>query len=237
MFAIGSGSRSPLFTSLLARLLASCCALGVTLLLFMLLPGLLHQQPGVVKRSPQAAGYELVQLAQRERPKAAQPREQLPQDQAQAVEKTLNRLPAQPLRSLDLSLEMPLELTAQLGGLFVAPAQLGSAPEITGSGSEFMLPDVFVAGDLDRSLISLYRQPPVYPFYASQRKIEGEVRVRFIVNIKGGVEDVEILSATPPEIFDQSVIRCVSTWRFEAGTVAGVPVSSWAETSISFVLQ
>jgi hypothetical protein len=135
MSVVGPYNRSALFALLSARLTACCCALGATLLLFLLLPRLLHQQLAVVNKQPQAVSIELIHLAQREQPVEVQPREQLPQDQVQVVEKTENRLPVEPLRNLDLSLEMPLELTAQLGGLSVAPAQFDSAPEITGSGA------------------------------------------------------------------------------------------------------
>jgi protein TonB len=32
-------------------------------------------------------------------------------------------------------------------------------------------------------------------------------------------------------------MRCVSGWRFKPGTVEGMPVKAWAETTIRFKLE
>ncbi|MGM0404242.1 MAG: energy transducer TonB, partial [Thermodesulfobacteriota bacterium] len=86
-------------------------------------------------------------------------------------------------------------------------------------------------------LTAVSRMPPVYPMNAKRRNIEGWVRVRFIVDKEGTVEDIEILEEKPPGVFDRAVIDCVSGWRFNPGTVGGVPVRTVAETTIRFELD
>ena len=101
----------------------------------------------------------------------------------------------------------------------------------------FRLPDVFNVSDLDRPLITLSRIPPVYPMQAKRMGVEGWVKVRFVVTDRGTVERVTMVDACPPEVFDRSVTQCVSGWRFKPGTVEGMPVNTWAETTVTFHLK
>ena len=95
----------------------------------------------------------------------------------------------------------------------------------------------FTMDELDSPLTILVRIPPDYPLEAKSKGIEGWVRVRFLVDEDGNVGNAVVMEAKPAKIFDQSVIRCVSGWRFEAGTVGGVRVKTWAETTIWFDME
>jgi protein TonB len=99
------------------------------------------------------------------------------------------------------------------------------------------LTDVFSGGDLDAPLMVLSRIPPVYPLKAKHRGIEGWVRVRIVIKEDGTVGKVTIMESNPSDIFDQSVIQCVSKWRFKPGTVEGIAVKTVAETTIHFELN
>jgi protein TonB len=61
--------------------------------------------------------------------------------------------------------------------------------------------------------------------------------VKFVVNEQGRIENVYIIKAQPSGVFDASVMRCLSGWRFKPGTVDGLPVKVWAETTIRFELE
>ena len=94
--------------------------------------------------------------------------------------------------------------------------------------------DIFNTGDLDAPLTPLVNIPPMYPLRAKRRSIEGWVKIKCIVNLQGLVENIEIVDAYPPGIFDQSAIRAFSAYRFKPGTVEGVPVTSRLEQTIRF---
>ena len=96
---------------------------------------------------------------------------------------------------------------------------------------------LYEIGEIDRPLVPLAQVPPVYPMRARRMGIEGWVKVRFVVEEDGRVGDVKILGSSPKNIFENTVIRCVSSWRFKPGTVEGVPVSTWVETTIRFDLE
>jgi len=90
--------------------------------------------------------------------------------------------------------------------------------------------------EIDNPLMPLVRTPPLYPRQAQRRGIQGWVDVEFIVNISGRVETVTIIQAEPPGIYEQSVIRAVSSWRFSPGTVSGKPVNIRIRQRLQFRL-
>jgi protein TonB len=97
--------------------------------------------------------------------------------------------------------------------------------------------DFFRVEEIDRPLIPVSQVPPVYPLRAKRKGIEGWVKVKFLVTEVGAVEQVRILSAEPRNMFEESVLKTVSTWRFKPGTVDGKRVKTWASTHLEFKLQ
>jgi len=132
-------------------------------------------------------------------------------------------LPALEMRKLDI---------ASLTNLTVSSSDLAdSACGLSG------LNGTYFASEIDQPLIPIAQAQPLYPIHAQRSGIEGEVKIRFLVNETGRVENVEIIQAIPGHVFDQSVIKCVSNWRFKPGTVKGIPVNTLIETTIRFELK
>lgn len=88
--------------------------------------------------------------------------------------------------------------------------------------------------EVDTVPMATAKTHPVYPYQAKRLNLSGEVRVKFLVTRDGTVSQVEIISAEPKEIFNKSVIRAVSSWRFRPGKIDGRAVDTWMETSIIF---
>jgi len=99
------------------------------------------------------------------------------------------------------------------------------------------LKDTYGSHEIDSPLTPLVKIPPMYPLRAKRLNIEGWVTVRFLVNTDGRVEKIEIIKAEPSDTFDNSVMKCVQKWRFKPGTVEGVPVKIWVETTIRFEMD
>ena len=135
---------------------------------------------------------------------------------------------------LQAKLSLPFEINTRLPA---GPGTLALPPVQTAVFDTSALSDAFSVGELDRPLTVLVRIPPVYPLRAKHRGVQGWVRVRFVVNEEGGVGSVTVLESQPPGVFDRNVIRCVSGWRFKPGTVQGIAVRAWAETTIHFKLE
>jgi protein TonB len=142
------------------------------------------------------------------------------------------RPPEQPPQ-LDFTPELPspsLTAPALSGPSVVLDASIfgGAAP--TGTM-------IFEASELDQAPRAVVRTPPEYPYRARQRRIEGSVQVRFLVNVDGTTSQISIVESDPPGIFDQAVIDAVSRWRFEPGRLAGEPVAAWVVAPITFDLS
>ncbi len=66
---------------------------------------------------------------------------------------------------------------------------------------------------------------PEYPEYARQQALEGHVVVEFTVNESGGVEDVVVIEANPPTIFDEAAVSAAARLRYQPRLVDFEPVA------------
>jgi protein TonB len=103
--------------------------------------------------------------------------------------------------------------------------------------SDLGIKDIFDLAEVDAAPMPVAQMQPLYPLRAKRAGIEGWVKVRFVVNTKGLVEKVRVIEAMPENIFDQSVIKCLSSWRFSPGTYEGEPVNTLVGTMIRFELE
>jgi protein TonB len=81
------------------------------------------------------------------------------------------------------------------------------------------------AGGGDRDVVPLVRVDPQYPPQARQRRIEGWVDIEFTIGPAGTVEQPKVIGASPPNVFEQSALRAVRRWRYNAKMVDGVAVA------------
>lgn len=210
---------------------AAAIACAVNMALFAGMPYLLD------RKSPQPVYDQLIpdiNIVRIPRPetedahKSAPPPEEPPQERAKV------RPQAPSNQAVMAKLTLPLDINPRLPS---GPAAVALPPIQQVSFGAQDLDGLFGAGDLDGPLTPLVRIPPVYPMNAKRRGIEGWVKVKFMVNADGTVEHVQVTVAEPSGIFDRTVIRCVSRWRFKPGTVAGKPVKAWLETTVRFQLE
>lgn len=75
---------------------------------------------------------------------------------------------------------------------------------------------------------------PVYPKDALEEGIRGDVRLRITVDTDGRVKHVEVLSSSPPGVFEESALTAVRRWRFKPIEVDGKAVEASATTTVVF---
>lgn len=207
---------------------AGALALGMNLILFTLMPNLLHRSSSPPVFDSLISQINVIRIKRTDTPvKHRTPNP--PKSEAKKIRPPEPALHQRPNRRLSLPFEVNPKLPGGLSSL-----ELPMAPTVL---DKLDLQNVFTAGDLDQPLITLTRIPPFYPMAAKRRGIQGWVNVKFVVNEQGRAENVSIVTAQPPGVFDASVMRCLSGWRFKPGTVQGVPVKVWAETTIRFELE
>lgn len=85
-----------------------------------------------------------------------------------------------------------------------------------------------------------YRQPPappVYPKTALRRRQQGEVWLQALVSPEGKTEQVEVVRSSGVSSLDDSALRAVSSWVFEAAKMDGRPIRAWIEVPVVFELR
>ena len=208
---------------------AAAAAVALNIGLFVLMPWLLSTDIEKPEYERIISNISVIRMQEPdiEEPELAEPPEEEKIEEKQEPQETA---PSQ--KPVETEMSLPFDINPRLPS---GPQTLELPPMKT-SGISFSQ-DTFSAGDLDTPLTAVSRMPPVYPMSAKRRNIEGWVKVRFVVDEKGDVEDVTIVDEKPDGVFDGAVIDCVSNWRFTPGTVGGVPVRTVAETTIRFELD
>ncbi len=130
--------------------------------------------------------------------------------------------------------KLSFKINPQLSG---GTGFIQSPPMIDFNFSNFGLKNLFKIGEVDNSPVPVAQIPPIYPVKAKRLGIEGWVNIQFIVTENGTVENIEILDANPKNIFNRSVLRCISSWRFSPGILEGEPVNTQMITTIRFELE
>lgn len=82
----------------------------------------------------------------------------------------------------------------------------------------------YSARDLDVHPRALREIVPDYPYDADRQRLSGKVRLQLKLEADGRVRDIEIVSANPPGVFDESAIRAFRDARFAPAQKGGRPV-------------
>ena len=87
-------------------------------------------------------------------------------------------------------------------------------------------------------LMPLVNIPPVYPRKAKIRRIQGYVKVGFIIDKKGHVKEPFIIEAKPKHIFNKAVLKAIKKWKFRPQKDSnGIVTEQKASQMINFTLK
>lgn len=215
-------------------------AVLINLVLFCSLPGLISFESS----SSDIESLNLVYVS-RFKPEPVQPRaKKEPPPEKEKPKPKIHRVkqqrsPTHQKKNLKLNLpQIDLDINPKItGGIpIVAPPPQPAG----GSAQAGIQPDfdaVMDQSDVDTLPKLSFKRSPRYPYRAKRMGIEGTVNIRFLVDKDGNVSDIDILSATPPGVFNDSVIEAVSSWNYYPGELMGRKVATLVTTSIVFKLE
>jgi protein TonB len=83
-----------------------------------------------------------------------------------------------------------------------------------------------MASGNDRGPVPQVRIDPEYPPQAKDRGVEGWCLFQFTVTREGRVKDIVILDAQPKGLWDKSIQRAVSNWRYQPALRDGKPIET-----------
>lgn len=76
-----------------------------------------------------------------------------------------------------------------------------------------------------------------YPAEALALQVEGYVRLRIRIDQQGRVQEVRVMDASPPGVFDASAVEDARRWRFVPARHQGQAVEVWATTQVDYALE
>ncbi len=172
----------------------------------------------------------LVEFRHQEREKQKFPEEKKVERLPEPVQVPVER----PVNMGHRNLEFPIHVDP---GFQPVMEGLGELPVAMGFDVPLEPDGIFSVGDLDAPVSLEVRVPPVYPIRARERRIEGWVKIKLLVDQAGRVDHVQIIEAKPPGYFEHSVLQCVRKWKFTPPAVSRRPVKVWMVTKIRFQLE
>jgi protein TonB len=78
------------------------------------------------------------------------------------------------------------------------------------------------------------RVNPDYPSAAKKDGIAGSVDLEVTISKQGVVEDVSIIQATPPDMFEKSALAAVRKWKFDPRFVDGLASRAQLKVHLDF---
>jgi periplasmic protein TonB len=80
-------------------------------------------------------------------------------------------------------------------------------------------------------------RPPVYPRVALKRRQQGEVLLKALVNENGKTENIKLIKSSGYAALDDSALRAVSGWEFEAARSNGNSIRAWIKVPVEFYIR
>lgn len=122
----------------------------------------------------------------------------------------------------------PAPSLSGLAAAETAPAPPAPAPAAADAGR---------SGGPEQEVMPLNDVRPEYPYRARQRGIEGHIKLAFTITPAGRVENIRVVEASPPNVFDREARRAAARWRFAPRTENGAAVAREAVKTLHFRLQ
>ena len=215
---------------------AVIAGLVFNLLLFGMMPLLMSKATPDRTKGPDIGAVSVIRQKKIEQPARKRETPKKQQQPKKTQTKALKSItpPKPAVNKPRLAFDVNPKLPAVPGGLTLPPLENFS---MTAPPEPPELRMDYLASELDSPLTPVYAPQPMFPFRARKMGIEGAVTVQFDINEKGEVVNMAILDSQPKGIFDQEILRCLPTWKFNPPTVEGRPVRTKWKRTIEFILE
>jgi protein TonB len=112
------------------------------------------------------------------------------------------------------------------------PAAVRPAPAVAITSAVDL--NYYGVAEVDVQPRPLHEIVPAYPPDADRRHLSGQVRVRLRLEADGRISDMEVVSAQPPGLFEQSALDALRSARFAPAQKQGRPVRAQVVIAIEY---
>ena len=224
-------ARNKLFIGRQALIITTACA--VNILIFFLILQLVSNEQKPLNRIASVNFLDFIHV--REKTKSE---ERKVEEKKQQLLKEEEKLPPPDLPRPEI--KKPLKTQAELPRPEInIPLSINGIPYIgdflkSGQAPVKAAP---IAPVIATNLAPTLKIKPSYPPRALRSGVEGVVTVEFTITVDGTVKDPNIIKSNPPKIFDRSVLKAITRWKFNPEVVDGKTVERRARQDIHFKLQ
>ena len=127
----------------------------------------------------------------------------------------------------EINIALPMTTTTAITSVTTKPPP---APQVIAPQ-----PRVQTKAALDRS--SCPSPEPAYPMASRRNQETGTVVLRFLIDVSGALNRVEIAKSSGHTRLDEAAKAWIASCRFKAGTEDNKPVQSWATQAYTFNLR
>ncbi len=212
-------------------------ALLINILLFCSLPGMIIMETEKNDiESLNVVNFIRIKPSPLQPQKKEPPPKKEPEKEPEKIHKISRQVSKRPVKR-QLQLDMPamdLNMDQRLtGGIPVVSAPREPMPTQTQPDFNAIMDQ----NQVDTIPMPTFKAPPRYPYRAKRMGLEAVVRVKFLVDKEGRVSEVTILSASVQDVFDESVINAISSWKYSPGELMGKKVATMVTTEIIFKME
>ncbi|MDD3730876.1 MAG: energy transducer TonB [candidate division Zixibacteria bacterium] len=99
------------------------------------------------------------------------------------------------------------------------------------------LPDEkeFIAVEILPEMI--YEETPLYPEIAKEKKLEGTVYIKALIDKSGTVIDAKVLKTCGTELLDKAALAAAHKCKYKPAVQKGKPVATWVTYKVEFKLD
>ena len=129
-----------------------------------------------------------------------------------------------PAEAADPELPPPASLPAESSAEPPSAAAPAAAPAPVAALTTAVDLTYYNVRDLDVQPRALREIVPDYPYEADRQRLSGKVHLQLKLEADGRISDIDVVSATPPGVFDESAIKAFREARFAPAQKNGRPV-------------
>jgi protein TonB len=127
---------------------------------------------------------------------------------------------------------VPASAESQPAPVLAPQGDTRPTPELTMTSSVDLT--YYGARDLDVQPHALHKIEPDYPAEADRQRLSGKVRLQLKLEADGRISDLEVISATPPGLFEDSAIKAFRDARFAPAQKNGHPVRALVQIEVLY---